>query len=77
MPFLGQMKDDPESGRGVGGGVAGEDIRFQATLHQARTSLLISVDASWLGGGERQAGRTKRSPQQWRETGSRREGETF
>ena len=42
---------------GVGVGWGGEDIRFQATLHQARTSLLISVDASWLGGGERQEGR--------------------
>lgn len=31
----------------------GEDIRFQATLCQARTFLLISADTSWLGEGER------------------------
>lgn len=37
-----------------------EDIWFQATLFQARIFLLIFADTSWLGEGERQAGRMKR-----------------
>lgn len=48
VPFLGRMKDDPESG---GVGVGGEDIRFQATQTRHVPSD-FSVEASWLGEGK-------------------------
>lgn len=53
----------------------GKDIRFQATLCQARTFLLISADTSWLGEGEKMGGQNKEriSPVLEENRGSQRE----
>lgn len=59
MPFLGQMKDDPESGRGVGGGWRGAGWRRYKISGNSASGTYLPSDfcGCQLAGGRGKAGR--------------------